>query len=354
MIKRLLVIGHILSLIIFSCALVEEIKPPDEFLACLKVRMGKNDPSHASYESLNNFCIGSNRNKQTARVEGRHLNISVETVNWINELLRMSNVDMHERAKRQAVNNDTIPIPPYLQFVFPSQFGTPLYPWNRGAIDTTNQNQQPPPVQNVAQQPTANIQGQQTIVLPASVQQNPQIPAQIPQISAQGPQIPAQGLQIPSQGPQISAQGPQIPSQGLPIPAQGPQIPAQGLQIPAQGPQFPAQGPRIPAQGPQIRAQGPQIPAQRPQIPAQGRQIPAQSAQIPAQSAQIPAQVPVQQLGGQQRFQMPQFTRPPQVVRPPPRRQLRVRKEYRRLTDQERSRYHRAILMMKADTVNLI
>jgi len=325
MIKRFLVIGHILSLIIFSCALVEEIKPPDEFLACLKVRMEKNDPSHASYESLNNFCIGSNRNKQTARAEGRHLNISVETVSWINELLRMSGVDMHERAKRQAVNNDTIPIPPYLQFAFPTQFGTPLYPLTRRAIDTTNQNQQPQPVQNVAQQPTANIQGQQTIILPASVQQNPQIPAQLPPISAQGPQIPAQGPQIPAQGPQI--------------PAQGPQIPAQGLQIPAQGPQIPAQGPQIPAQGPQI--------------PAQSAQIPAQSAQIPAQSARIPAQVPVQQLRGQQQFQMPQFTRPPQVVRPPQRRQLRVRKEYRRLTDQERARYHRAILMMKADTVNL-
>ncbi|CAG2247899.1 unnamed protein product [Mytilus edulis] len=347
MIKGILVIGYILSLFSLCFALVEEIKPPDEFSACLKERLAKNDPTHTTYESLNNFCISSNRNKQTAKIEGQHLNISVETVNWINELLRMSEVDIniHERAKRQATNDTNIPIPPYLQFVFPSQFGTPLYP--SFTSNTANQAQQ----QNTAQQSQSNAQGQQTIVQPASVQQNPQLPVQNnvqnnvqnPQIQAQVPQNTQnqfQNVQVPAQGPQVSFQRPQIPVQNIQS-GQGPAV--QNLQ-PGQSPAIqnlqPGQSPAIQ----NLQAVQNLQPVQNPAIQN------LQQGQNPAIQNFQSAQAPNQFAAGTQ-FRQPQVVRPPvQQVRQPPRRQLRVRKEYRRLTDQERARYHRAILMMKADT----
>lgn len=334
MIKGILVIGYILSLFSLCCALVEEIKPPDEFSACLKERLAKNDPTHTTYESLNNFCISSNRNKQTAKIEGQHLNISVETVNWINELLRMSEVDIdiHERAKRQATNDTNIPIPPYLQFVFPSQFGTPLYP--SFTSNTANQAQQ----QNTAQQSQSNVQGQQTIVQPASVQQNPQLPVQNnvqnPQIQAQVPQNTQnqfQNVQVPAQGPQVPFQRPQIPVQNL-----------QSGQSPAVQNFQPGQSPAIQ----NLQAVQNLQPVQNPAIQN------IQQGQNPAIQNFQPAQAPGNQFAAGTQFRQPQVVRPPvQQVRQPPRRQLRVRKEYRRLTDQERARYHRAILMMKADTV---
>lgn len=346
MIKAFLVIGYSLLFFAVCHALVEEIKPPDEFLACLKVRMDKNDPDFTSYESLNNFCIASNRNKQTAKVEGPHLNISTETVDWINELLRMSEVDIHERAKRQAIqNNDTIPLPPYLQFVFPSQFGSsPLYPPQQNTAAQGQQQQQSQ--QNTASQTQAN--SQRTFVQPASVQQNPFTSNQNAQVSAQAPQAP-QGPQIQGQigqssNGQIQAGRPQIPAQ---VPAQTAQIPAQ---VPIQTAQVPTQVPmQVPVQNAQIPGQVPSV-----QNPAQ---VPFQPAQVPVQTGQTQGQFARNQQQFQQGSQQQQIQqqiamqRARQQMARPQVRQLRVRKEYRRLTDAERQRYHRAILMMKADTV---
>jgi len=54
------------------------------------------------------------------------------------------------------------------------------------------------------------------------------------------------------------------------------------------------------------------------------------------------------------KYQAPsQQTRQAQPAVQPQRRVLRIRKEYRRLTDQERNNFHRAILMLKADTVSV-
>ncbi|KAJ8314801.1 hypothetical protein KUTeg_006951 [Tegillarca granosa] len=74
----------ILSVIFtLSCALIEEINPPDDFLACLVTYQARSNGSDSTWQSLSNFCLQRHRNRRlplAAHIQ--QWNISKDTTEW--------------------------------------------------------------------------------------------------------------------------------------------------------------------------------------------------------------------------------------------------------------------------------
>ena len=289
--KRLCALAAILVLFVLAEGYIEELRLPDTFSECILKQKTKNNGTD-SYEARNKYCVNSHRMKM-ASSQFVDMNVSADAENWINELLRMSNVDMkfnvHYINKRQAIqpipaNQNSVQVNSqvYPQVQFPSQSGSS----SQSTLNTQSQ---------------LNSNSQQNIV---PTQQ--QLPPQQTQI---------QTNQIPSQAVQTNFN--QIPGQQIPA-VQTNQIPSQAVQTNFN---------QIPAQ----------IPAQQPQIPVQPAVVPVQPQIV------VPPQQPIPQSA-----QVP----PPSPRGNPRPRMLRIRKEIRMMTDAERANFFRAIQMLKADTVS--
>lgn len=96
-----------------------------------------------------------------------------------------------------------------------------------------------------------------------------------------------------------------------------------------------------------------QFPADRAQLQGDRGQFPADRAQFPADRA-VDAQLPPDRQAGRQVLGNRRGERVSVGRGQSLRRQPRVRKEYRMLTDRERQLFHRALNMLKTDTVGEI
>ncbi|XP_061167529.1 uncharacterized protein LOC133176420 [Saccostrea echinata] len=330
----------IFTVLVLVGAYIEEIDLPESFTECLEKQRIKNQGA-ASWEAMNKWCMNSHRMKLTGD-KFKHANVSQDTVSWINELLRMSNVDMkldlHSINKRQADNPSLYP-----NVQFPPQ---PIITDEDSQTSNTQNSQGPEyqseTLQSFVNQHTGSSQAQR--FQPGQTRPFP--------IIGGNPQPPSQSVvQTQQQVFQGSVQQQPLAGQNQPIQTQASQIQTNPVQN-----QFSQQS---------VVQQSQQAvnfaPPQQPQAVnfASSQQSsfvqPQQPTFVqPQQPAFVQTQQnfqPVNAFQPQPTVMSPtmsaaQPTGIPQVQRP----QLRIRKEYRTMTEQERANFHRAILLLKQDT----
>lgn len=347
----------VFTFIVLVGAYIEEIDLPESFTECLVKQRIKNLGA-ASGEAMSKWCMNSHRMKLTGD-KFKYSNVSEDTVSWINELLRMSNVDMkldlsstnklsHSVKKRQA-SLDTPSLYPNVQF--PPQ---PII--DSDSSDSSNiQNSQGPEymsetLQSFSNQHTGSGQAQR--FQPGQARPFPIIGGENQAPAAQQPGVQTQ---------QLGAAIPQTQQFGAAIP----QTQQFGAVVPQQTFSSSSNQP-IPAQVPQTQIN-----------PVQTQFSQQQQTVFQQPSQQINNFVAAQQQptfaqGQQQNFQsmnafQPQLQPQPTVMSPNmntaqpvsgipvvQRPQLRIRKEYRTMTEQERANFHRAILLLKQDTVSTL
>lgn len=310
---------HICIIFIISAlvdAYIEEIDLPESFTECLEKQSVKN----RGREGMSKWCMDSHRMKLTGD-KFKHANVSEDTVSWINELLRMSHVDMklnpHSINKRQA-SQENPSVYPDVQF--PPQ---PIITNDNSQTANTQNSQGPEYLSDTFQQSLANqqhtgssqaqrFQPEQTRPFPI-IGGNPQTKSQLEVQTQQHVQGGSTQLSQRTFIAQNQLQAPQ--SQTNPIQNQ-----------------FPQQSVIQQASQQTVNFAPPQQPTFV-QPPQNFQQVNVFQPQPTVISPSLTSAQP--SLG------MPQIQRP----------QLRIRKEYRVMTDQERANFHRAIILLKQDTV---
>lgn len=341
----------VFTFIVLVGAYIEEIDLPESFTECLEKQRIKNLGA-ATGEAMSKWCMNSHRMKLTGD-KFKHSNVSEDTVSWINELLRMSNVDMkldlsstnspsHSVKKRQA-SLETPSLYPNVQF--PPQ---PIIDSDSSDSSNTLNSQGPEylseTLQSFSNQHTGSGQAQR--FQPGQARPFPIIGGENQATAAQQPAIQTQqfGAAIP-QTQQFAAAIPQQTFSGgsnQPIQAQVPLTQINPVQTQFSQQQQQQQQTVFQQPSQQINNF---VPAQQQPTFAQGQQQSFQSMNAfqpqlqPQPTVMSPNMNTAQPVSGI-----------PVVQRP----QLRIRKEYRTMTDQERANFHRAILLLKQDTVSTI